>query len=96
MYRMFKDGEADIMLSGGRSQFVALKARTAWMDINQERHAGFEGYAGMIEMVRQMDIEINNPVWDQVRLPAPWEEEPALVSVAPMTASSASLVGVVK
>ena len=26
------------MLSGGRTQFIALKANTPWLDINQERH----------------------------------------------------------
>jgi hypothetical protein len=31
MYAMLRDPKADIMLSGGRSQFVALKARMPWM-----------------------------------------------------------------
>lgn len=74
MYAMFTEGRADMMLSGGRSQFVALKARTPWLDINQERHHGFAGYAGMVEMVRQIDLAINNPIWEQVRKPAPWQE----------------------
>lgn len=73
MYAMFKDGKADMMLSGGRSQFVALKARTPWMDINQERHVGFAAYDGMVAMVQQIDLMINNPIWEQVRKPAPWE-----------------------
>jgi nitrogenase molybdenum-cofactor synthesis protein NifE len=73
MYAMFRDGKADMMLSGGRSQFVALKARTPWLDINQERHVGYAAYDGMVEMVRQIDLMINNPIWEQVRKPAPWE-----------------------
>ena len=73
MYAMLKDAKADIMLSGGRSQFVALKARMPWMDINQERHYAYAGYVGIVEMVREMDKAINNPMWQQVRLPAPWE-----------------------
>ncbi|MGD5506714.1 nitrogenase component 1, partial [Xanthomonas citri pv. citri] len=36
MYKMLKDAKADIMLSGGKSQFVALKAAMPWLDINQE------------------------------------------------------------
>ncbi|MGB1026306.1 MAG: nitrogenase component 1, partial [Rhodospirillaceae bacterium] len=74
MYDMFIKGEADIMLSGGRSQFTALKARTAWMDINQERHHAYMGYSGMVTLVREMDREINNPVWAELHRPAPWEE----------------------
>ncbi|MEK8033414.1 nitrogenase iron-molybdenum cofactor biosynthesis protein NifE [Ideonella sp. DXS29W] len=73
MYAMLRDAKADIMLSGGRSQFVALKARMPWMDINQERHHAFAGYEGMVEMVAEIDKALFNPVWQQVRTPAPWE-----------------------
>ncbi|BBE71956.1 nitrogenase iron-molybdenum cofactor biosynthesis protein NifE [Oharaeibacter diazotrophicus] len=73
MYRMLKDGEADIMLSGGRTQFIALKARTPWMDINQERHDAFAGYDGMVEMIAKIAGAIHNPVWAAVRRPAPWD-----------------------
>jgi nitrogenase molybdenum-cofactor synthesis protein NifE len=73
MYDQLIRGEADILLSGGRTQFVALKARVPWLDINQERHYAYAGYDGMVELVRQLDLEINNPVWNAVRKPAPWE-----------------------
>lgn len=73
MYDQLVRGEADILLSGGRTQFVALKARVPWLDINQERHHAYGGYDGMVELVRQLDLEINNPVWQEVRRPAPWD-----------------------
>lgn len=80
MYAMLRDAKADIMLSGGRSQFVALKARMPWMDINQERHHAFAGYEGMVTMVAEIDKALFNPVWEQVRAPAPWERvDPLLV-----------------
>ena len=52
MYKMLKEARADIMLSGGRSQFIALKAKMPWLDINQERHHAYAGYEGMVELVR--------------------------------------------
>jgi nitrogenase molybdenum-cofactor synthesis protein NifE len=73
MYRMLKDGEADIMLSGGRTQFVALKARTPWLDINQERHHPYAGYEGIVELIAGIDRALANPIWQQIRAPAPWE-----------------------
>lgn len=73
MYKMLKDARADIMLSGGRSQFVALKAKMPWLDINQERHHAYAGYDGMIELVHEIDKALYNPIWEQVRRPAPWE-----------------------
>ncbi|MDC7788416.1 nitrogenase iron-molybdenum cofactor biosynthesis protein NifE [Rhodoplanes sp. TEM] len=75
LYRMLADGEADIMLSGGRTQFIALKARTPWLDINQERVHPYAGYDGMVELVKQIDLALRNPVWAQVRISAPWDDE---------------------
>ena len=74
MYRILKEARADIMLSGGRTQFVALKAKMPWLDINQERHYAYAGYEGMVELVREIDKALSNPVWSQVRTPAPWDE----------------------
>ncbi len=73
LYRKLKDGEADILLSGGRTQFVALKAKVPWLDINQERHHAYAGYDGMVALVEQIDRALSCPVFDQVRMPAPWE-----------------------
>ncbi|POF33838.1 nitrogenase iron-molybdenum cofactor biosynthesis protein NifE [Roseibium marinum] len=75
MYKMLKDAQADIMLSGGRSQFVALKASMPWLDINQERHHAYMGYVGMVKLLQEIDKALYNPVWQQVRKPAPWEAE---------------------
>ena len=83
MYAMLRDAKADIMLSGGRSQFVALKARMPWMDINQERHHAFAGYEGMVTMVEEIHKALFNPVWREVRTPAPWERiDPLLAEAA--------------
>ena len=80
MYAMLREAKADIMLSGGRSQFVALKARMPWMDINQERHHAFAGYEGMVTMIKEIDKALFNPMWAEVRTPPPWESvDPLLV-----------------
>jgi nitrogenase molybdenum-cofactor synthesis protein NifE len=75
MYRMLKDSKADVMLSGGRSQFVALKAKTPWVEINQERHHAYAGYDGIVNLVAEIDKALHNPIWQQVRVPAPWERD---------------------
>jgi nitrogenase molybdenum-iron cofactor biosynthesis protein NifN/nitrogenase molybdenum-iron cofactor biosynthesis protein NifE len=72
---MLRDGRVDVLLSGGRSQFTALKAKVPWVDVNQERHHAFAGYEGMIELVRRIDLELNNPMWAEIRRPAPWAAE---------------------
>jgi len=79
MYAMLREAKADIMLSGGRSQFVALKARMPWMDINQERHHAFAGYEGMVTMIAEIDKALFNPMWAEVRTPAPWDASDSLL-----------------
>ncbi len=82
MYAMLKESRADIMLSGGRSQFVALKVKMPWLDINQERHHAYAGYIGMVELVKRIDLALFHPVWEQVRKPAPWETKPESLAEA--------------
>ena len=73
LYRMLEGGEADILMSGGRTKFVALKTCTPWLDINQERHHPYAGYSGLIGLARQIDLALHNPIWRQVRRAAPWD-----------------------
>ena len=81
MYKMMKDAKADIMLSGGRSQFIALKAKMPWLDINQERHHAYAAYEGMVKLVEEIDKALYNPMWEQVRKPAPWETQNTILSL---------------
>ena len=67
MYRMLKAGEVDVLMSGGRSQFVALKAGVPWIDVNQEKHHAFAGYDGMVTMVKEIDRSLSNPVWKELK-----------------------------
>jgi nitrogenase molybdenum-cofactor synthesis protein NifE len=94
MYKMLKDARADIMLSGGRSQFVALKAAMPWLDINQERHHAYMGYVGMVELLEEIDKALYNPIWEQVRKPAPWDDPASnwqALAIAQMDAEAAEL-----
>lgn len=76
MYGMLARREADILMSGGRTQFVALKTKTPWLDINQERHHAYAGYDGMIALVQRIDAELSSPIWADIRRPAPWDAAP--------------------
>jgi nitrogenase molybdenum-cofactor synthesis protein NifE len=68
----YKDLRADILIAGGRNLYTALKARIPFLDINQEREFGYAGYAGMVELAKQLALSIESPVWAKVRRPAPW------------------------
>ena len=67
-----KEYQADMLIAGGRNMYTALKARIPFLDINQEREFGYEGYSGMLELARQLALTLESPVWPGVRKPAPW------------------------
>ncbi|MBD1843941.1 nitrogenase iron-molybdenum cofactor biosynthesis protein NifE [Cyanobacteria bacterium FACHB-63] len=75
LLRVIAQTKADMLIAGGRNQYTALKARIPFLDINQERHHPYAGYVGMIEMARELDEALYSPVWQQVRKPAPWENQ---------------------
>ncbi len=75
-----KEYQADILIAGGRNMYTALKARIPFLDINQEREFGYEGYVGMLELARQLALTMESPVWEAVRKPAPWAKAPGLVA----------------
>jgi len=72
LLKTVEEYRADILIAGGRNLYTALKGRIPFLDINQEREFGYAGYAGMLELVRQLCLTIESPVWDAVRRPAPW------------------------
>jgi nitrogenase molybdenum-cofactor synthesis protein NifE len=73
---------------------VALKARMPWLDINQERHHPYAGYEGMVELVQEIDRAIFNPVWQQVRIPAPWGDDGETLGIPATTPVHSCLAGV--
>jgi nitrogenase molybdenum-cofactor synthesis protein NifE len=82
LLNMMADLKADIMIAGGRNLYTALKARLPFLDINQEREFGYAGYSGMLELVKQLALTMESPVWSQVRAPAPWvSTQPAKVAI---------------
>jgi nitrogenase molybdenum-cofactor synthesis protein NifE len=73
LLRIVEETGADILIAGGRNQYTALKARLPFLDVNQERHVPLAGYPGVLELARQLELALHNPVWDAVRAPAPWD-----------------------
>ena len=84
LLQAYKDYQADILIAGGRNLYTALKARIPFLDINQEREFGYAGYGGMLELVRQLALTLESPVWHKVRAPAPWHAAPAAGAALPV------------
>jgi nitrogenase molybdenum-cofactor synthesis protein NifE len=74
LINIVRENNVDILIAGGRNMYTALKARIPFLDINQERDFGYEGYQGMVELARQLTLTLQSPVWETVRKPAPWQQ----------------------
>lgn len=72
LLKIVRDNNVDVLIAGGRNMYTALKARLPFLDINQEREFGYAGYAGMVELARQLVLTIDSPIWPAVRRAAPW------------------------
>ncbi|MFW5642257.1 MAG: nitrogenase iron-molybdenum cofactor biosynthesis protein NifN, partial [Roseicyclus sp.] len=65
--------EAEVLVAGGRNMYTALKARVPFLHINQEREFAYAGYAGAVELARQLALAMDAPVFAEARAPAPWK-----------------------
>jgi nitrogenase molybdenum-cofactor synthesis protein NifE len=72
LLKVIAQTKADMLIAGGRNQYTALKAKIPFLDINQERHHPYAGYAGMVEMARELEEALYSPIWERVRKPEPW------------------------
>jgi len=57
---------ADLLVAGVKERFLAYKLGIAFCDFNHDRTVSFEGFDGMVNFAREVDISVNSPVW---RLP---------------------------
>ncbi|MBI5213180.1 MAG: nitrogenase iron-molybdenum cofactor biosynthesis protein NifN, partial [Nitrospirae bacterium] len=58
LLRLLKDKNADILVAGGRNQYLAVKEGYPFVDVNQERHTAYAGYEGLINLAGQISSGI--------------------------------------
>jgi nitrogenase molybdenum-cofactor synthesis protein NifE len=56
--KLMKDRNADILVAGGRNQYLAIKEGFPFVDVNQERHTAYAGYAGLVNLAEQISSSI--------------------------------------
>lgn len=47
LLRQMKESNADILVAGGRNQYLGVKEGYPFVDVNQERHIAYAGYQGL-------------------------------------------------
>ncbi|MEW6740823.1 MAG: nitrogenase iron-molybdenum cofactor biosynthesis protein NifE [Nitrospirota bacterium] len=54
LLRLMRERNADILVAGGRNQYLAVKEGYPFVDVNQERHTAYAGYEGLINLAEQI------------------------------------------
>ncbi len=54
LLRLLKERNADMLIAGGRNQYLAVKEGYPFVDVNQERHTPYAGYLGLVNLAEQI------------------------------------------
>ncbi|MDA8214539.1 MAG: nitrogenase iron-molybdenum cofactor biosynthesis protein NifE [Nitrospiraceae bacterium] len=54
LLKLIKERNADVLVAGGRNQYLAIKEGFPFVDVNQERHTAYAGYEGLINLAEQI------------------------------------------
>ncbi len=54
LLRLLKERGADMLIAGGRNQYLAIKEGYPFVDVNQERHTPYAGYSGLVNLAEQI------------------------------------------
>lgn len=57
--KLMRDKGADILIAGGRNQYLAIKEGFPFVDVNQERHAAYAGYDGLVNFARDIKASMD-------------------------------------
>ncbi|MBI5639702.1 MAG: nitrogenase iron-molybdenum cofactor biosynthesis protein NifE [Nitrospirae bacterium] len=55
---LLRDRNADVLVAGGRNQYLAVKEGYPFVDVNQERHIAYAGYDGLVNLAEQISSSI--------------------------------------
>lgn len=58
LLKLLTERKADILIAGGRNQYLAIKEGFPFVDVNQERHTAYAGYGGLLNLAQDIDNSI--------------------------------------
>lgn len=70
--RLLKKYKPDLVVSGAKEKYMALKIGIPFCDFNHDRITSFAGFQGFINFAREVDRSVSSPVWNLV--PKAFEE----------------------
>ena len=61
--RLLKKYKPDLMVSGAKEKYLALKLGVPFCDFNHDRISSFAGFQGFSNFAREVDRAVSSPVW---------------------------------
>ncbi|MBS3908792.1 MAG: nitrogenase iron-molybdenum cofactor biosynthesis protein NifN [Actinobacteria bacterium] len=58
LLKVMREGNADMLIAGGRNQYLAMKKGFPFVDVNQERHIAYAGYRGLVNLAEQISNSV--------------------------------------
>jgi nitrogenase molybdenum-cofactor synthesis protein NifE len=55
---IFREKGADMLIAGGRNQYLAVKEGIPFVDVNQERHTAYAGYDGLVNLAEDISNSV--------------------------------------
>lgn len=64
--KLLKKYKPDLMVSGAKEKYLAMKLGIPFCDFNHDRIVSFAGFRGFFNFAREVDKAVSSPVWDLV------------------------------
>lgn len=58
LLKLLRDSRADMLVAGGRNKYLAVKEGYPFIDVNQERHAAYAGYEGLVKIAEDLSNSV--------------------------------------
>ena len=58
LLKLLRERNADMLIAGGRNQYLAAKEGYPFVDVNQERHTAYAGYEGLKNFAEQISNSV--------------------------------------
>jgi nitrogenase molybdenum-cofactor synthesis protein NifE len=58
LIKLLRERNADMLVAGGRNQYLAAKEGCPFVDVNQERHIAYAGYSGLVNFAAQLSNSV--------------------------------------
>jgi len=64
LYHLLKKYKPDLVISGAKEKYMALKMGIPFCEFNHDRITSFSGFRGYINFAKNLDQAVSSPVWN--------------------------------